>query len=87
MAPSDAKDDEFSGNASYAATMKILQEISPQINQLLNEQEKLAKQMKQMRFLLLLALFLAIALPFYLMNHLVKESDHQSCSISSSSLG
>jgi len=86
VAPSDAKDDEFSGNANFAATMKMLQEISPQINQLLNEQERLTKQMKQMRLLLLLALFFAIALPFYFMNHLEKGSDQQSCSISSSSL-
>lgn len=68
VAPSDAKDDEFSGNLSGSgnpATVKLLQDIIPQLNKVLDEQEKLRKQLKDIRILLLFLMILSFIAPFY----------------------
>lgn len=68
VAPSDAKDDEFSGNLSTlnnGTTVKLLQEIVPQLNRVLDEQEKLRKQLKDIRILLLILMVLLFVVPYY----------------------
>lgn len=68
VAPSDAKDEEFSGLAGgSAATMKLLQNVAPQLEKLLNSQEKLCKQVKRLWILVLALAFLAFAVPSYVL--------------------
>ena len=72
VAPSDAKDEEFSGmsaGANNATAVKLLQEIGPKLDTIIREQERLRDQMKQLRFLLLLLLFLAFAVPYYMLRN------------------
>jgi len=69
VAPSDAKDEEFSGMAAgsnNATAVKLLQDMSNRLETLTQEQQSLHDQLKQMRFLLLVLLFLALLLPFYM---------------------
>ncbi|KAK4004350.1 motile sperm domain-containing protein 2 [Daphnia magna] len=71
VAPSDAKDDEFAGNLSglnNAATAKLLQDIAPQLNRILDEQQNLRKQLKSLRTLLFILIILSLVVPFYFFN-------------------
>ncbi|EFX68040.1 motile sperm domain-containing protein 2-like [Daphnia pulex] len=81
VAPSDAKDDEFAGNALGLnnATAKLLQDIAPQLNKILDEQENLRRQLKDMRILLFVLIILSIAVPFYFFNN--DSGDHLSCRV------
>lgn len=83
--PSDAKEDEFTGLSSNVTTMKLLQDISPQLDKLLLEQEKLKKLIKQIRMILIILLVLFV---FSLLYFFRKEVDsevhnHQSFSCES----
>ena len=63
--PSDAKDDEFTGIGSNGAAMKLLKDLSRQLERLLHEQESMKKQIKQIKMILLIIVMLSIVLPFY----------------------
>jgi len=65
VAPSDAKDEEFSGSISNSAALKLLQEMDPKLESILNEQQRLRSQMKQMRLLVLITVVLSIMLAFF----------------------
>jgi len=65
VAPSDAKDEEFSGSMSNSAALKLLQEMDPKLESILNEQRRLKSQMKQMRLLVLITVILSISLAFF----------------------
>lgn len=80
VAPSDAKDDEFAGHVSglsNVAAVKLLQEIAPQLTKVLDEQEKLRKQLKDIRILLLILMILSFAVPFYFFRD--ESVDNLSC--------
>lgn len=80
VAPSDAKEDEFSGGLSSlnnAATVKLLQDIVPQLNKVLDEQEKLRKQLKDVRILLLILMILSLVVPYYFFRS--ESVDNSSC--------
>lgn len=86
VAPSDAKDEEFSGmaaGANNATAVKLLQEMAPKLETILTEQEQLRNQVKHLRMLLLIVLFLSLVLPFYFARDdvLSCSSIEQSCSV------
>lgn len=82
VAPSDAHDD-FSGDKQQAASLKLLQEMAPRMEALANGQEKLLKQVKQMRILLVILLLALFALPFYLFPN--SDVNNQTCRVLPSS--
>jgi len=82
VAPSDAKDEEFSGTMSNSAALKLLQEMDPKLESILNEQRRLKSQMKQMRLLVLITVILSITLAFFFSraNNQFEFVDNESCS-------
>ena len=82
VAPSDAKDEEFSGTMSNSAALKLLQEMDPKLESILNEQRRLKSQMKQMRLLVLITVILSITLAFFFSraNNQFDFVDNESCS-------
>jgi hypothetical protein len=80
--PSDAKDDEFTGMGSNVAAMKLLKDISPQLDKLLNEQENMKKLIKQIRMILVILVILSIFLPLYFFRREVDSEIHIHKSVS-----
>lgn len=79
VAPSDASDDFSGDKQQQSATLKLLQEVAPRLELLVNQQEQLVKQLKQMRILLLLLLLVALAIPFYSFPHHSTTLTSSSC--------
>jgi len=84
--PSDAKEDEFTGMGSNVAAMKLLKDISPQLDKLLHEQENMKKLIKQIRVILVILVILSIVLPFYVFRSEVDSEIHSHKSVSCESL-
>jgi len=84
VAPSDAKDEEFSGSGlSSPAALKLLQEMDPKLESILSEQHRLRGQLKQMRFLVLLTLILSIVFALFFSGTANRSSDNESCTLTS----
>ena len=56
----------MAAGSNNATAVKLLQDMSNRLETLTQEQQSLHDQLKQMRFLLLVLLFLALLLPFYM---------------------
>ena len=83
VAPSDAKDDEFAGNTlglNNATAIKLLQDITPQLNKILDEQENLRRHLKDIRILLFVLIILSLLVPFYFLNN-DSNDNHLSCRV------
>lgn len=80
--PSDAKEDEFTGIGSNVAAMKLLKDISPQLDKLLHEQENMKKLIKQIRIILVILVILSIVLPLYFFRSEVDSEIHSHKSVS-----
>ena len=61
---SDESKNSNNNNTSNDATMKLLREFAPQIEQILSEQSKLEKQLKQIQLLLIISFVITIVISF-----------------------
>ena len=74
----------MAAGANNATAVKLLQEMAPKLETVLTEQEQLRDQVKHLRMLLLIVLFLSLVLPFYFARHDVSTCssfEEQSCSV------
>jgi len=63
---SDESKNSNNNNTSNDATMKLLREFAPQIEQILSEQSKLEKQLKQIQLLLIISFVITLVISFVL---------------------